>query len=82
MPTDHLYTVRAITNAPPRKPKKSTLNDPAGVEGAVYAQIQALRALGRTSVNTTEIADALKLPISLVNETVARLRQKGVKATK
>jgi len=49
------------------------------IEGAVYSHIRAVRALGRTNINTTEIADALSLDLDEVNRAVARLRKKGVR---
>ena len=49
-------------------------------EKAVYAYIQAIRALGRKQVNTEEIADALSMPIGEVGRAVRSLRKKGVKA--
>jgi hypothetical protein len=52
------------------------------IENAVYAHIQALRALGHTRVNTTEIADALKLSNSAVVAAIRSLTSKGVKVAK
>lgn len=52
---------------------------PASVEAAVFAHIKALRALGRTTVNTGEIARALALPLRDVEAAAARLRSKGVR---
>lgn len=49
------------------------------VENAVYAYIRAIRALGRTTVNTTDIAKALHLNVSAVDQAISSLRQKGVK---
>lgn len=49
------------------------------VENAVYAHIRAVRALGRTQINTTEIASALGLPVATVDETIEALRKKGIK---
>jgi len=50
------------------------------VQNAVYAYIQAIRALGRTEINTSEIADALSLPVAEVNRAISSLRKKGVRA--
>jgi predicted Rossmann fold nucleotide-binding protein DprA/Smf involved in DNA uptake len=50
------------------------------IESAVYAHIQALRALGRTQVEPQEIARALGLSVSQVQNTIAALKSKGVKA--
>jgi hypothetical protein len=62
----------AINQAPPQIKSKD-------VQRAVYAYIQAIRVLGRTEINTIEIADALALPIVLVNQAAAALRRKGVR---
>jgi Mn-dependent DtxR family transcriptional regulator len=49
------------------------------VAEAVYAHIQAIRALGKKTVNTGEIARALKLKPSQVAAAVGKLKIKGVK---
>lgn len=49
------------------------------IQGAVYAHIRAVRALGRTRLNTAEIAEALSLSIGEVNRAVASLKTKGVR---
>lgn len=54
-------------------------SDATSIERAVYAHIRAIRTLGRTSVNTAEIAKALSLSISQVERAVAGLKDKGVK---
>jgi len=48
------------------------------VEDAVYGHIQAIRALGRDRITTTEIADALGLPHHIILEAVQHLRDKGI----
>ena len=48
-------------------------------ENAIYSHIRAIRALGRTEINTNEIASSLSLPVSKVNRAVSSLRKKGVK---
>jgi hypothetical protein len=48
-------------------------------ERAVYAYIRAVRTLGRTRIDTDEIAAALRLPVEQVNETLHALRKKGVR---
>ena len=48
-------------------------------EAAVYTHIRALRALGRTHINTVEIAEALNLPLKVVEQIVGKLTRKGVK---
>jgi DNA-binding MarR family transcriptional regulator len=50
------------------------------IQNAVYAHIRAIRALGRTEINTSEIADALSLPVAEVNRAISSLKKKGVKA--
>lgn len=47
---------------------------------AVFGHIQAMRALGHTSLNTADIAKALSLPQSQVDHAVRQLSTKGVKA--
>ena len=49
------------------------------LEAAVYSHIQALRALGHTTVKTSDIAAALSLSLGVVNAIVVRLKNKGVK---
>jgi predicted transcriptional regulator len=56
----------------PRRANKS-------IENAIYAHIQAIRSLGRTAINTAEIAEALSLPVSTVNRAISALKKKGVK---
>ena len=52
---------------------------PDEIERAVFAHIQAVRALGRTRINTADIALALGLPTKSVERAVAKLKDKGVK---
>jgi hypothetical protein len=49
------------------------------IENAVYAHIQAVRALGKTKITPEEIAAALGLSVSEVQGTISALRNKGVK---
>jgi DNA-binding MarR family transcriptional regulator len=49
------------------------------VQNAVYAHIRAIRALGRTKINTAEVADALLLSVGEVNRAISSLKGKGVK---
>lgn len=49
------------------------------IEDAVYAHIQAMRALGRTRVNTAQIARALGLKTQVVDRAVSGLESKGVR---
>lgn len=58
-----------------RRARGSVTND---IENAVYSYIQAIRTLGRTQVNITEIAQALALPTEAVTLAASKLRHKGV----
>ena len=51
------------------------------IEAAVFSHIKALRALGKASVNTAEIADALSLSVADVERVIAALEHKGVRRT-
>jgi hypothetical protein len=52
---------------------------PKAVVNAVYGHIQAVRALGRETITTVEIARALLIPLSDVTAALERLKKKGVK---
>jgi hypothetical protein len=49
------------------------------VENAVYSHIRAVRALGRTKINSLEIAKALQLSLPMVQQALEKLADKGVK---
>jgi hypothetical protein len=49
------------------------------LESAIYAHIQAVRALGRMTVNTVEISKALGLSLADVDRIVKLLKEKGVR---
>jgi hypothetical protein len=49
------------------------------VQNAVYAYIRAVRALGRTEINTREVAAALSLPVVKVDGAISSLKKKGVR---
>lgn len=49
------------------------------IAAAVYNYISAVRALGRTQINTKEIAEALRLDRSAVEATIDSLILKNVK---
>jgi hypothetical protein len=49
------------------------------VETAVYGYVRSLRALKRTAVTATEIAQALGLSQTEVEQALAALQQKGIK---
>ena len=59
-----------------RRPSRASKN----IQNAVYAHIRAIRALGRTEINTSEIADALSLPVAEVNRAISSLKKNGVRA--
>lgn len=48
-------------------------------ENATYYYIRAIRALGRTQVNTFQIAEALSIPLVVAARAVISLKKKGVK---
>jgi hypothetical protein len=52
------------------------------VDDAVFGYIRAVRALGRTEVNSIEVARALHLPQSEVDAALHRLRERGVRRTR
>jgi hypothetical protein len=49
------------------------------LQEAVYAHIQAVRALGKTKITPEDIARALELPLSTVEGSLSALQTKGVK---
>lgn len=49
------------------------------LQEAIYAHIQAIRALGKTRVTPEEIARALDLSVSTVEGAVAALQSKGIR---
>lgn len=48
-------------------------------EAAVYSHLRAIRALGRTQINSLDVARALGLPVADVEEAIRNLSDKGVK---
>jgi DNA-binding Lrp family transcriptional regulator len=46
---------------------------------AILGHIRAIRALGRTEINTQEIADALNIPVQEVNNALEALKKHGVR---
>lgn len=62
---------------PVHRPQRA-LSDRA-IANAVYAYIRAARSLGRSALNTADIADALSLPVHRINQAVSALRHKGVR---
>ena len=49
------------------------------IEGAIYSHIRAIRTLGKTKINTQEIAESLSLSVKDVNRAIMRLKNKGVR---
>ena len=49
------------------------------LEDAIFTYVQAIRALGRTQLNTVEIAEALSLRVAEVDAAVVRLRERGIR---
>jgi hypothetical protein len=63
----------------PRRRASRASHVSKGIENAIYAHIRAIRALGRTAINTRELASALSLSIGEVNRAISSLKKKGVK---
>ena len=59
-------------------PKSRAPRHASKLADAVFGHIQAIRALGRTTVNTLEIATALGVPVADVHNTIADLKSRGV----
>jgi hypothetical protein len=49
------------------------------IENAIFAYIQAKRALGSNTINSGDIATALGLPQRVVDQAVKRMTGRGVK---
>ena len=49
------------------------------LESAVFSYLQSVRALGRTSINSTEIADTLSISLADVHRVIASLGDRGVR---
>jgi hypothetical protein len=71
-------TVIGSVPAPPAAPSHPLPE--AKVDSAVYSYIRAMRAIGKTRLNTAEIAAALGLPEATIRNAAARLSDKGVRA--
>jgi len=70
-----IYTVQV-----PAEPSLATAQiADDNIENAVYGHIRAIRALGRTRIDTSEIANALGISISQVHKTLESLKKKGVR---
>jgi len=77
--SDSTATVSTFRPENPIPVVKRPWRDKKATENAIYGYIRAVRALGRTEVNTIEIADALSLSIAAVDQALVSLRKKGVK---
>jgi hypothetical protein len=77
--TGSVFSALATEPAPSRGRVPATPAVPKEVINAVYSHIRAVRALGRGSINTNEIAKALSLPSKDVERAVSTLGRKGVK---
>jgi CHASE2 domain-containing sensor protein len=69
--TSGYVTVSPSPSPPPVSKKQFGL--------AILAHIQAIRALGRTEINTQEIADALCISVQKVNDVLEVLKKQGVR---
>jgi hypothetical protein len=80
-PAQQATTARSVSVTTTVDYASSTRNKMSNkdIESAVYSHIQAVRALGRTQVNTAEIAAALRLRAEVVLRTIHALEGKGVK---
>jgi hypothetical protein len=64
---------------PPQEPRGHADLDLDALARAVYLHIQAVRAMGRETVNTVEIAKALNVSVSTIERVIPLLKTKGVK---
>jgi hypothetical protein len=58
------------------------LSGRGNVQSAVYAHVRALRALGKTRVNSADIARSLGLSVREVEIAMVDLRDRGIKVKK
>lgn len=72
--TSDVTTVRGIYMQGRKRPVADK-----DMEAAVYAHVRAVRALGRTTINTLELSRSLGLPLAKVEKAVSNLRSKGIK---
>lgn len=59
--------------------KRQTERNGKNIETAVYTYVRALRTLGKTQVNTAEIARALGVPVSSVDRVLSKLSERGIR---
>jgi hypothetical protein len=71
-PTSLTVTYNVEAPAAPRNSSKD-------IERAVYSYLRAVRALGRTELNVSDVAGALHIATPLVVAALSALRSKGVK---
>jgi hypothetical protein len=77
--TEASADVVPVVESPGTAPRAKHYSE-KNLENAIYAYIQAIRALGRMTVNTSQIADGLSLNIHEVNRAVSSLKRRGVRA--
>jgi hypothetical protein len=75
-------TITKVAVATPRTTgaEPQAASEAENLERAIYGYIQAIRALGRETATSAEIAKALSLPESKVVAVLPTLRRKGVRA--
>jgi hypothetical protein len=71
--------VQTIEGAKPTKGQKALEAHKQEIANAIYWHIRAIRAMGRETVNTIEIAKALGLSHADVEFAISALEEKGVK---
>lgn len=77
--TGSVFSALTVASEPVRRSRAATHEPPKALVSAVYSHIRAVRALGRETINTNEIAKALSLPPRDVERAVAALTTKGVR---
>jgi hypothetical protein len=60
-------------------PAKASSKPSKDVEKAIYAYVRAVRALGRTQLNVSDISKALNISEPAVIQALGALRSKGIK---
>jgi|HubBroStandDraft_5_1064220.scaffolds.fasta_scaffold1207243_1 hypothetical protein len=77
--TDSSTKEQFQVNETPRVHRRLAGASAKKVQNAVYAYLRAIRALGRTGINTGDVAMALSLPVGDVNKALSALKKKGVR---
>jgi hypothetical protein len=68
-----------VTSTAPRRAHVERKEASGDLDSAIYTYIQAMRALGRTSVTVEEVARGLSIAVADVYGRLRTLRLKGVK---